>query len=213
MMLGGKPLLAWSVEAAIQSSYVTDVVVSTDSVRLAVTAAEYGAEVPFIRPDHLSTDTSSSADAVEHAINFLRKRNRLYDYVILLEPTSPMRDFADIDRAFNVLLESGGSSLVSVCKATVTHPSFMFTIGSKNLLSPYETTRPVGNIRRQDVGDVFFPEGSIYISTVESFENEHSFYHKGTQGFEMPRWKSLEIDDALDFLLVEAVMREKGIIS
>jgi N-acylneuraminate cytidylyltransferase/CMP-N,N'-diacetyllegionaminic acid synthase len=213
MMLGGKPLLAWSVEAAIKSSFVTDVIISTDSVDIATTAAEYGAEVPFIRPDHLSTDTSTSADAVAHAIEFLQERNRHYDYVILLEPTSPLRDFADIDEAFIALLESGGSSLVSVCRASTTHPAFMFNMGAENILSPYESSRPIGSIRRQDVDEVYYPEGSIYISSIETFEKEHSFYHRGTQGFEVPRWKALEIDEALDFLLVQAVMRERGIIS
>jgi len=213
MRLGGKPLLAWSVEAAIESSCVTDVIVSTDSLEIASIAADYGAEIPFIRPDHLSTDTSYSADAVMHAIDFLKEQNRHYDYVILLEPTSPIRDFVDIDKAFIALQESGGSSLVSVCRASTTHPSFMFNMGTDNLLSPHESIRHVGSVRRQDVDSVFYPEGSIYISSIDTFERERSFYHQGTQGFEMPRWKSLEIDDALDFLLVEAVMREKGIIS
>jgi len=211
MMLNGKPLIAWSVKAGLESRFVTDVVVSTNSVEIASIAEEYGAEVPFIRPDHLASDTSSSADAIIHAVGFLREQDSYYDYVILLEPTSPLRDCTDIDEAFLSLINSGGSSLVSVCRASTVHPSFMFTLGNENLLAPYEAIGKIGNLRRQDVSKIFYPDGSIYISSIKTFEKELSFYHEGTLGYEMPRWKSLEIDDELDFLLVEAVMRDRGI--
>jgi CMP-N,N'-diacetyllegionaminic acid synthase len=212
MTLRGKPLIAWSIQAGLESHFITDVVVSTDGAEIASIAQECGAEVPFIRPAHLATDTSTSADAIMHAISFLHQDGRQYDYVILLEPTSPIRSSTDIDGAISSLVSSGGSALVSVCRASTVHPSFMFTMGIENLLSPYETSRARESIRRQDVDDVFYPDGSIYVSSTQTFESEMSFYHEGTLGYEMPRWKSLEIDDELDFLLVEAVMRDKGIV-
>jgi len=212
MTLRGRPLIAWSIQAGLESQFITDVVVSTDSTEIAAIAQECGAEVPFIRPDHLATDTSSSADAIMHAITFLEEDHRSYDYVVLLEPTSPIRTGTDIDEAMSSLVSSGTSALVSVCRASTVHPSFMFTMGMENLLSPYETNRAGESLRRQDVDDVFYPDGSIYASSIHTFKSELSFYHEGTVGYEMPRWKSLEIDDALDFLLVEAVMRDRGMV-
>ena len=212
MQLRGKPLIAWSIQAGLESRCVTDVVVSTDSAEIASIAVEFGAEVPFIRPEHLAVDTSPSADAIIHAISFLQECNRPYDYVVLLEPTSPIRDGTDIDEAISSLVRSGRDALVSVCRASAVHPSVMFTMGVENLLSPYETVQVKGSLRRQDVSDVFYPDGSIYVSSTKTFEETHSFYHEGTLGYEIPRWKSLEIDDELDFLLVEAVMRDRGII-
>ena len=212
MLLGGKPLIAWSIEAGLKSCYITDVVVSTDSAKIASIAMELGAEVPFIRPEHLAVDTSPSADSVMHAIQFFQGHDRQYDYVILLEPTSPIRDCTDIDEAISSLVCQKGDALVSVCQASTVHPTFMFTLSSENLLFPYDKMLPMGSLRRQDVSDVFYPDGSIYVSSIKSFEKQHAFYHEGTLGHQMPRWKSLEIDDELDFLLVEAVMRDRGII-
>ena len=211
MMLRGKPLIAWTVQAGLQSVYINDIVVSTDSHEIAEIAQEYGAEVPFIRPENLATDASQSADSISHAIRFLQEQGRKYDYVILLEPTSPMRDNLDIDDAISMLISCGGSALVSVCRASTSHPSFMFTMESEQKLRPYENIRSVGSLRRQDLSRVFYPDGSLYISSIETFQKEMTFYHEGTLGFEMPRWKSFEIDDDLDFLLVETIMREKEI--
>lgn len=212
MTLLGKPLIAWSIQAALDSRYITDVVVSTDSADIASIAQEYGAEVPFIRPDNLATDEATSADVIMHAIKSLHQDGRQYDYVTLLEPTSPIRSGTDIDEAISSLVSSGGSAIVSVCRASTVHPSFMFTLEMGNLMSPYGTRRSKGSIRRQDVDEVFYPDGNIYVSSTQTFESELSFYHEGTLGYEIPRWKSLEIDDELDFLLVEAVMRDRGMV-
>ena len=98
----GKPLIAWSIDVGIKSNYIDDLVVSTDCHEMSRLAKKYEAEAPFIRPKELSTDSASSVDVILHAINWLEKRDRFYDLVVLLEPTSPLRESKDIDRCLKL---------------------------------------------------------------------------------------------------------------
>ena len=209
--LHNKPLIAWTVNTALASHYINDVIVSTDDPKIAEIASEYGAEVPFIRPIELAFDKSSSIDVIEHAINELASCGRIYDIVVMLEPTSPLREAKDIDNGVNRLIESGAGSVVSVCKAESTHPVFMFRKESSGKLIPFMGKQPT-NIRRQDIEPLFFLDGTFYISWTHILESKHSFYHDDTVAYELPKWKSLEIDDADDFIMVEALARQKGLM-
>ncbi|MCG3773362.1 MAG: CMP-N,N'-diacetyllegionaminic acid synthase [Nitrospira sp.] len=210
MELHGKPLIAWSIDAGLKAVAVDDVIVSTDSLEIAAVARELGAEVPFIRPTLLAADVSTSIDALLHALNALAAEGRTYEYVMLLEPTSPLRDATDIDNALEALMNQDADAIVSICRSEAIHPAFMFSWGERGRLVPYLTTQPK-DLRRQDVEELFFLEGSIYASKVGVLREKLSFYHEGTVGFVVPKWKSPEIDDELDFLLVEAIMRQRGI--
>ena len=207
--LCGRPLIAWTVDAARRSDAIDDLVVSTDSEEIAAAARQAGAEVPFIRPAALATDTATSIDVVEHALNWLAARDRTYDLLVLLEPTSPLREPGDIDAALRQMLDAGASAVVSVCRADAVHPAFMYRRDSRFRLTPLmpdSATDP----RRQDTEAVYFLEGTVYAARIRALLERRTFCHDGTVGYEVPKWKSPEIDDLVDFLLVESIIKSRG---
>ena len=209
--LCGKPLIAWSIEAGLESQYIDEVMVTTDSEEIAGVAREFGASVPFMRPAELSSDTSTSVDVINHALNFYQSNlQKFFDYTVLLEPTSPLRVKEDIDNAIKRLLENPlATAVVGICKTESQNPAFLIKKNINNFLVGYENS-DMKILRRQDISDVYFFEGSIYVSHTETLIAKKTFYHEQTLGYEMPKWKSLEIDDLDDFVMVEALMKHKG---
>ena len=205
-ILDGKPLIQYSIEAAIQSNYIDDIVVSTDCLECIKVASGLGLEPPFQRPDNLCGDEVPSAEVIKHAINFFQEKDKAYDLFVLLEPTSPLRTSSDIDSALKLMLKQDNKSLVSVCLAEDQHPNFMFELDQTGVLKPWSNNTFIPT-RRQDVSPAFFLEGSVYISYVKSFLENETFCHEDTAAFIMPKFKSFEIDDIVDFYCVEAVMR------
>ena len=208
--LCGKPLIAWSIEAGLGSQYIDEMMVTTDSEEIARIAREFGAAVPFIRPAELADDTATSVEVIQHALNFyaneLRKQ---FDYVVLLEPTSPLRETDDIDRSLEQLLSyPQASAVVGICKTESQHPAFLVKKSRKNFLVGYENL-DMRVLRRQEISDVYFFEGSVYVSQTDTLQARKTFYHERTLGYEVPKWKSLEIDDLDDFIMVEALMKHK----
>ena len=204
--LNGKPLLAWPINASNGSKYIDDTILSTDSATYANIGKNYGAKIPFIRPSNLAYDTSLSSEAVLHAINFLHESNDKFDYIVLLEPTSPLTQSSDIDMALESLLKNKNkyTSLVSVSEVVSAHPSFCCTIEDDMKINPYKTSKET--LRRQDIQKLFHYDGSLYISKVEDFILNQTFYHQNTMAYIMPKWKSIEVDDSLDFFLIEQIM-------
>lgn len=210
MPLLGKPLIAYSIECALSSKYCDEVIVSTDDDTIAETALSFGALVPFRRPAELASDMAKSSDAVLHAFEYLQEQGKVYDLFVLLEPTSPLRDVQDIDKAIKTLEKNTSASFcVSVTKADSAHPSFLFTKDGQHFLNAYLTKDNV--IRRQDISEVFYPEGSFYIAKVPAYKMEKTFYKDGlTIGYELPKWQSFEVDTAEDFYIVEAILLAKN---
>jgi len=209
--LCGKPLIAWSIETALQAGCIDELAVSTDSEEIAKIAEQSGAVVPFLRPAALATDTSPSIDVVTHALDYYRdRRSKNFDFVVLIEPTSPLREASDIDLALEEMLAAGADSVVSVCLAGNSHPAFMFRVGVDGRL---EATQSGGfkTLRRQDLEPAFFPEGMVYASCVKKLREHQGFFQLNTIGYIVPKWKSPEIDDIVDFLHVEAIMKHRGI--
>jgi N-acylneuraminate cytidylyltransferase/CMP-N,N'-diacetyllegionaminic acid synthase len=207
--LCGKPLIAWTISAAKAASCIDRIVVSTDDAAIAEVARRAGAEVPFRRPSELATDTASSIDVIIHAVDTLAQGGQAFDIVVLLEPTSPLRAASDIDEAVERLIQTGAGAVVSVCRAVNLHPAFMFHRNTDGRLRPFLDRQPTG-LRRQDIDPVFFLDGTLYVSRVDVLRNKRSFYHEDTVAFEVPKWKSLEIDDVDDFIMVEALMANRG---
>jgi len=212
--LCGKPLIAWPIITARTSRYIDNVVVSTDDLQIAKEAEKYGASVPFIRPKELATDTATTFSVLEHAIEFLKNEGDCYDYIVLREPTSPLTESEDIDKALEILVSKRkiADSIVGVCKVEATHPAFDVVINDNGTLKPFmydDFSRP---LRRQDISDLYFFEGSLYISDTEVLLREKTFYHDRTLPYIMPRYKSLEIDEQIDFIFVEAVLNNIEII-
>ncbi len=210
--LQGVPLVAWPIKAALNSRYIDSVIVTTDDANIAKIAQEYGADVPFMRPAHLAIDTSPSSEAVIHALDFCTERDGAYDYIVLLEPTSPLTESTDIDRALEMLIEQEGWAIVGASKVGSSHPVYCATIGTDQFLKPFNRDSFEKPIRRQDVDDLYFFEGSLYISDVNKYRETATFYHERTLPYVVPAWKSLEIDTLLDFLMIEAVLNNNDIL-
>ena len=209
MNLCGHPLLAWPIRAAIKSKYVDTVIVSTENAAIASIAKEHGAEVPFMRPPEFATDTATSIEVIAHALGYLHTSDIYYYYLVLLEPTSPLTESEDVDLALELLdsKRNIADSIVGVSKVEATHPSFNVLIKDDGRITPYMNDNFVGTGRRQDLSDLYFLEGSLYISDVDILLKQKMFYHKRTLPYVVPRYKSFEIDDLLDFLCVETIMK------
>ena len=208
--LCGKPLIVWSIEAGLKSKYLDEVATSTDCQDIADVSKQYGASTPFLRPGHLASDISTSFDAIKHAIDYYKnKLNKKFDYIVLLEPTSPLRESSDIDSAIENLMNSNADSIVGVGRTEDQNPAFLVLKDGNNYISGYEN-KNMEVLRRQDINDVYFFEGSVYISKVDTLLDKKTFYHQNTIGYEVSKYKSLEIDDMDDFIMVEAIMKHKG---
>jgi CMP-N,N'-diacetyllegionaminic acid synthase len=202
-----KPLLAWSIEQGLASKYVDEVVVSTDSQEIADVAVRYGAKVPFLRPAELAKDETSTADVLVHLIKTLEEQGSKYDYLLLLEPTSPLRETKDIDLAFDKLFSNkDASSIVGISAVESQHPMFCVSLTEEGFLRSENEFKV---LRRQDITPLYFYEGSLYISEIEVYKSKKNFYHNNTLGYVVPKWKSYEIDDNVDFLIVETILKNK----
>jgi CMP-N,N'-diacetyllegionaminic acid synthase len=210
-LLDGRPLVAWPVSTALGAASVDRVIISTDDAAIAEAARAAGADVPFMRPAHLAHDTASSMDVILHAIDTLASQGQVYEYVVLLEPTSPLTESSDVEAALSRLHAAGSDAdaIVGICRVEATHPEYDVRRGTKGLISPYAVPDFKSLRRRQDLEELYFLEGSLYISRVDAFRHHKTFYHERSLGYEVPRWKSLEVDDIFDFIMVEAVVRRR----
>jgi CMP-N,N'-diacetyllegionaminic acid synthase len=210
--LCGKPLVAWPVEAARRSVHVDRVIVSTDDPEIAARAKTAGAEIPFLRPAELASDTAKSISVIKHAIGYLEGKGERYDYCVLLEPTSPLTESDDVDRALWHLDSHRdiADSIVGVSRVVNCHPVYDVRIGEKGLIHPYARKDFSTPIRRQEIEDIYFFDGSLYISDTDVLLAKRGFYHERTLPFVMPKWKSFEVDDLADFLCVEAIMKNRA---
>ncbi|MGB0720374.1 MAG: cytidylyltransferase domain-containing protein [Bdellovibrionales bacterium] len=189
--LNGKPLIAWTIEAAQKSNIITDIVVTTDDQGIAGISEQAGARVPFRRPLDLATDTSGSKEVVLHALGALKTH---YDYVILLQPTSPLRTHVHIDEAFALLKTHNAPSCVSVKEAEKPAHLF-FTMNDHDVLKGLVVQNETP-ARRQDADPLYAVNGAIYIFKPDQFD---AFITSETIGYLMGRAESVDIDDAEDF--------------
>lgn len=208
-LLCGKPLIVWSIDLALQNKYVDKVLVTTDSVEIAEVSKRNGAEVPFLRPPQLARDDSATIHSVIHALDWLENNGQQVDIVLLMEPTSPLRDPNDLYTVLEFVGSGANSTVVSVCRAECQHPAFMFNMLTNGMLEPYSGKLP-NNLRRQEIFPAYYLDGSIYCSCVNALRENQGFYHEETRGYIVDKWKSLEVDDEDDFILIEAMMRHKG---
>lgn len=202
-------MIAWSIERALQSHYLDAVVVTTDSQEIADVALRYGAEVPFLRPAHLASDTASSVDTVLHALDHYRDTlGKTFDYVVLLEPTSPLREAGDIDSMLDKLLAHADDfdAIVSVGEVHE-HPSIMKRLEGDTMLPFYADLAMTS--RRQDNAPAYFPYGVAYVVSTDTLYSLRTFYPPRVTFFEIKRHQCFEIDDLCDFLVVETMMKQE----
>lgn len=206
--LCGKPLIGWSINHAKESKYIDDIYISTDSLEIATVAGECGVNVPELRPSEYASDTTPSSAFILYTIEKLKAEGKVFDYFILLEPTSPLRDVEDIDKSIEILVNNpDADSIVGVCKTEDVHPAFMVKMREDSFLVPYEAE--MKTLRRQELPDVYFFEGTIYVSSISAFVEKKAFYHDKTLPYIVPKWKSFEIDDIIDFKIIELIMKLK----
>lgn len=206
--LCGKPLIAWSIEHAQKSKYVDEIFISTDSQEIANVAEKYGAPCPELRPAELACDTAPSSEFIVYTLEKMKKENKPFDYFILLEPTSPLRDVEDVDKSIEMLIDSPESeSCVGVAMSGTVHPAFMVVKGENGYLKALMSDK--STLRRQDLPNVYFFEGSVYVSSVDAYLKKRTFYHDKTLPYIVPEWKSHEVDTLVDFNIIETIMKMK----
>ncbi len=200
LKLGDKPLISWTIDAAQRSKYTDKVVVSTDDREIISVAARQGAQT-IIRPPHLATDASCTIDVVEHALS----KYEHYDYVVLLQPTSPLRTCDHIDQAIEFLMEKSANSVVSVCKTE--HNPMWSNILPKDRNMDAFIREEIKNIRSQDLPQYFRLNGAIYICEKSHLLKERSFIlSHSCFAFEMDTKCSVDIDTELDFNFAEFLL-------
>jgi len=200
--LHGKPLIGWSIDAAKKSTFVERVVVSTEDDEIAAIASDLGADVPFMRPMELAADDTPGVVPVLHAIENLPE----FDWVILLQPTSPLRTAEDIDGIVRFCIEHGAPSAVSVCEVDK-HPYLMFHRDESERLQPFIPQKP-DITRRQDLPQVYAFNGALYLARIDWLKEQQSLVGQETLGYVMSPEYSTDIDTPLDWSWVEFLIEQ-----
>ena len=197
-LLGGKPLLAYRIETAINSIHDSDIWISTDSLIYAEIAYKFGAKIPFLRPAYLSTDGSSSMDVVLHAMNFANSNSLDFEFIGLLEPTSPFITTSQLDNAVDELQKDiNANSIVAVRES---RPNTLFIQDQAHYLNDiHNNIKHIKKLGRQMFNKQITPSGGFYISKWESFLKHKTFYTENTIGYYVNELTALEIDEPLDF--------------
>lgn len=203
-ILNGKPLMAYSIEAARESGCFSCIHVSTDSEEYAKIAMKYGAEVPFLREAELASDTSDTWDVLRAVLERYQQTGRFFERVMLLQPTSPLRNAEDIKHAFSIMEEKHANSVVSVCE--MEHSPLWSNIlpedgNMKGFLSRTD------NLPRQKLPVYYRINGAIYLIDIEYLMSQGELYGDDSYSYVMPKERSADIDDYFDFLMAEAYMR------
>lgn len=208
--LNGKPLIAYAIDAAKEAKCIDRVVITTDDEKIADVAKKYGAEVPFLRPAELATDTAGAIDVYLHAIDFLsNEAGGKIDIFMVLLPTAPFRTAKHIDEAYRLFVEKKCTSLVSVTKAE-TPPSWYFYRNSEGKINNCKfgiDSSFVSN--RQEDDDYVIPNGAIYILDYDLLKNKRTYYAEDTVGYLMSRRESVDIDTMDDLLYADFLMHYK----
>ncbi len=198
--VGGKTLIARAVEAARAAACVDRVVLSSDDPEIIQAAILLGCEVPFVRPAELATDSACSMDVVRHALETLPER---YDFIVLVQPTSPFYTGADIDGVVRLCIESGAPACVSVC-LPAKPPHWTFELDDSGRMTPIMPEHYLAT-RRQDLPPAYAPNGAVFAARCDWIVNQPDFVSPETLGYLMPKERSLDIDTEFDLVLAEAV--------
>jgi len=205
-LLGGKPLVAYTIEASLESKKLTRTILSTDDEEIADISRKYGVEVPFIRPKAISTDSSNAIEVIKHALNELEQDNIIYDYIVMLQPTSPFRTSYDIDGSLELLVEQKADSVISVVDVGSYHPARMKFIDNETLIDP-PFAEKYENQPRQELLPMFIRNGAIY-ATKRSVIMNGSFKGKVCKPWIMNNIKSINIDTLMDLEYAEWLMQK-----
>ena len=205
MPLHGKPLIAWTILAAKAAACIASVIVSSEDPAILDIAEQWGAQIPFARPEKLAEDASSNIDVVLHALDFFERNGEPSKIVTLLQPTSPLRTAADIENAFAVFENTGAPACISMT-ACEHPPQWNCRIENGRIIPPVSAA----NKRRQNLDAYYRPNGAIYIAKTEWLRATKSFFTEETAAYVMPQERSVDIDDFVDFAMAEMLATLNG---
>jgi CMP-N-acetylneuraminic acid synthetase len=204
-LLGDKPLIAWTIKAAMDSSCFNKVVVSTDDAEIADISIKYGAEVPFYRPAELADDQAKSIDVVFQALHWFEERGQEFGQIALLQPTSPLRNSSDIQAAFQVFQSKEAGAVVSVCECEHS-PLWMNTIGEDLSMADFLPAN-ILNRARQSLARYYRLNGAIYLADIIYLHDCCGFFGGRTFAHIMPQERSVDIDSKLDLKFAEFLLQ------
>lgn len=208
--LHGKPLIAYTIQKALNFSLIDKVIVSTDSEKIAEVARQYGAEVPFIRPDHLATDAAPKLPVVQHAVRYCID-NKIIDpdYVIDFDPTSPLRSNDDIKRCLDLIMNDPDCD--SVITGSIANKNPYFNMIEVDIDGIVHLSKPTKKeiTRRQEAPAVFDMNAAIYAWKTKAMLDQVDLFFGKIKFVEMPKERSVDIDNEIDFKLVALMMEEK----
>lgn len=201
--VGGKPLIAWTIEAAQQSKFIDRVILSSEDEDIINVAKQYGCDVPFVRPVELAQDDSSAIDTVLHALHLLPH----YDITVLLQPTCPLRTAADIDSTISNMFAKKARSCVSVTTPDKS-PYWMYTTSRYGRLKTLLDNELAAK-QRQELPEVYVLNGAVYAICTDYLMNTRNFVPDGTVPYVMSKEHSVDVDYQIDLELVEFLLEKK----
>lgn len=208
--LNGKPLISYTIEAAKKAKLLTRFIVSTDCEEIARVAKRYGAEVPYIRPKELATDTALSVDVVKHAVIELENQGHIrYDYIVLLQPTTPLRLPEYIDGAITKLIETGCDTVITMVDVGANHPARMYRIKDDRLVTIMDegvSMRP-----RQELPPVYIRSGDVYACKRNILFEKGSLIGDDCRAIVISPERAVNIDSMQDMVLAEYYLKNEGV--
>jgi CMP-N,N'-diacetyllegionaminic acid synthase len=207
--LGGRPLIAWPCAAACQVKELDRVLCSTDDPEIAEAARMAGAEVPFMRPAHLATSEAKVVDVLDHALTWCREQGETYDYVVLLQATSPFVAPEDIRRALQCAMERQADTVITCIDAGRAHPGIMFSIKPDQSVTPLFSNCFYG-ARRQDFPSYYIRTGAVYVIRSSLITENHRLYGERVFAVPFPEERAVNIDDQRDYAWAEFLLQRRS---
>lgn len=202
--LNGKPLINYTIDAALASQVFDRLIVSTEDPEIAEVSRQAGADVPFIRPVELATDEARGRDVLLHAMDWVGRHDKVYDLVMVLQPTSPLRQATDIIGALELLISKNGKAVVSVCEVEH-HPWWCNTLPEDLSMKDFLPGKAL-HTNRQQLPRYYRLNGAIYCGFWDFVFSNRSWYGNGTYAFVMPRERSVDIDTHIDWELAKILL-------
>ena len=207
-MLAGRPLIAYTIEQALQSRYIDRTIVSTEDGEIADISKQYGAEVPFMRPDDLAGDQVATVDVLLHAISWLEKENHYdFDLLVLLHTTTPLRAVGDIDASIEMLVTAKADNIFSVTEA---HRNPYFNMVEVDAEGKVQLAKKGSFPSRQSAPPVYDMNSSIYVWWKDILKREGKIFLENSRVYVMPKARSIDIDDDIDFKIAEILMNKSN---
>jgi|688.fasta_scaffold95898_3 CMP-N-acetylneuraminic acid synthetase len=202
-----KPLIQYTIETALKSKYISEIIISTDDHDIISIVELLGINVPFIRPDYLATDTSNQLDVIKYSIEYINTKKNVYNQnYILLQPTCPLRSEVDIDNAIEIFLNGNYDSVISVTEVGSRHPATCYYENNGILTSMFQD---VQGVNRQNFQNIYWRNGSIYIFSESTIKNFNSIFGKNIGFIQMPEERSFNLDSNMDWNILESYLMSK----